>query len=364
MVSELENNMEEVVLVINPGSTSTKVAIYNREGSLYDENVKHPAEELAKFDKVTEQFQIRLEAIKACFENNGIEAYKVIALAGRGAPVKPIKGGTYQVNQSLLDDLRTCKYSNHASNLGAIISDKLAQEFGVKAYITDPITTDEFIPEARISGIPQIVRKCRSHALNIKANARLASVEIGKPLNKLNFVVCHMGGGVSVCALRCGKVIDVNDALLGMGPFSPDRAGALPIGGVVKLCFSGEYTQKEIETMFSRQSGLIAYLNTSDLLEVTDMIENGDEKAKLIFNGMAFQIAKEIGAMTAVLKNKVDGIILTGGMAKSRLLLDEIESYIGTHARIFEQPGELEMKALAEGAFRIIDKKESVLEYK
>jgi butyrate kinase len=356
--------MEEVVLVINPGSTSTKVAIYSRESSRYDENVKHAAEELAKFDRVTEQFEIRLKAIKACFEKAGVANFKVIGIAGRGAPLKPIEGGTYLVNKAMLDDLRGCRYSNHASNLGAIISNELAHDYGVKAYITDPITTDEFIPEARISGVPQIVRKCRSHALNIKANARMVSAKIGKTLSELNFVVCHMGGGISICALKGGRIIDVNDGLLGMGPFSPDRAGALPIGGVVNLCFSGEYSQKEIETMFSKQSGLIAYLGTSDLQEVLEMIDKGDEKAKLIFNAMALQIAKEIGAMTAVLKGKVNGIILTGGMAKSRMLLDRIESYIGSHAKIYEQPGELEMQALAEGAFRVIDNREKALEYK
>lgn len=356
--------MEEVVLVINPGSTSTKVAIYSRVDSRYDENVKHAADELAKFDKVTEQYDIRLKAIRDCFDKAGVADYKVIGIAGRGAPVKPIEGGTYLVNEAMLDDLRGCIYSNHASNLGAIISNELANDYGVKAYITDPITTDEFIPEARVSGVPQIVRKCRSHALNIKANARMVAAKIGKPLGDLNFVVCHMGGGISICALKGGRVIDVNDGLLGMGPFSPDRAGALPIGGVVNLCFSGEYSKKEIETMFSKQSGLIAYLGTMDLQEVMEMIENGDEKAKLIFNAMAFQIAKEIGAMTAVLQGNVDGIILTGGMAKSRMLLDEIEKYIGRHAEVYKQPGELEMQALAQGAFRVIDNKETALEYK
>ncbi len=355
---------KEVVLVINPGSTSTKVAIYDREGSLYDENVRHEPEELAKFDKVTEQFELRLKAIRECFKNQNVDQYNIVAIAGRGAPLKPLVGGTYNVDQALLEDLRECKYSNHASNLGAIISSELAEEYGVKAYITDPITTDEFIPESRISGVPQIVRKCRSHALNIKANARRIASELGKPLEELNFVVCHMGGGISVCALRGGRIIDVNDALLGMGPFSPDRAGALPIGGVVQMCFLGEYTQKEIENLFSKKSGLLAYLGTSDLPKVIEMIKGGDEQAELIFNAMAMQIAKEIGAMSAVLKGKLDGIILTGGMANSRKLLDKIEEHVGNHGRVFECPGELEMKALAEGAFRVIDNKEQVLEYR
>jgi butyrate kinase len=356
--------MEDVVLVINPGSTSTKIAIYNRKGPLYDANIQHPAEELQKFDKVTEQYELRLDAIEDAFNKHGMNDYKVVGIAGRGAPTKPLVGGTYEVNQRMLDDLRSCIYANHASNLGAIIADELGKKHRVKAYITDPITTDEFIPESRISGVPQIERKCRSHALNIKANARDAAAKIGKPLEELNFVVCHMGGGISVCALRGGKVIDVNDALLGMGPFSPDRAGALPIGGVVKMCFSGEYTQKEIETIFSKKSGLIAYLGTSDLREVEKMIEDKDEIATLIFNAMAMQISKEIGAMTAVLKGKVDGIILTGGMSKSRLLLNKIKEHIGNHGEIYEQPGELEMPALAAGAWRVIDNKEKALEYK
>ena len=356
--------MQEVVVVINPGSTSTKVAVYTREGALAEENVKHPADELQKFDMVTEQYETRLTAIREFLESTLKDDYKVVAIAGRGAPLKPLVGGTYKVNDALLEDVRSCKYANHASNLGSIIANELAGQYGVQAYITDPITTDEFIPEARISGVPEIERKCRSHALNIKANARVVAQKIGKPLEKLNFVVCHMGGGISVCALRGGKVIDVNDALLGMGPFSPDRAGALPIGGVVKLCFSGDYSQKELETKFSKKSGLLAYLGTSDLIEVEEMIENGDDKAKLIFDAMAFQIAKEIGAMTAVLKNQIDGIILTGGMANSRLLLDKIKEHIGSHGKIFEQPGELEMKALAAGAFRVLDNKEQALEYK
>ncbi|NIP41167.1 MAG: butyrate kinase [candidate division Zixibacteria bacterium] len=356
--------MEDVVLVINPGSTSTKIAIYNRTGPLYDANIQHPSDELQKFDKVTEQYELRLDAIEKAFNDHGMGDYKVVGIAGRGAPTKPLVGGTYEVNKTMLKDLRSCKYANHASNLGAIIADKLAKNYKVKAYITDPITTDEFIPEARISGVPQIERKCRSHALNIKANARDTAAKIGKPLDELNFVVCHMGGGISVCALRGGKIIDVNDALLGMGPFSPDRAGALPIGGVVKMCYSGEFSQKEIEDIYSRKSGLLAYLGTSDLREVEQMISDKDEIAILIFNAMAFQIAKEIGAMTAVLKGKVDGIILTGGMANSRLLLDRIEDYLGQHAEIYEQPGELEMPALAAGAWRVIEGKEEALEYK
>jgi len=284
-------------------------------------------------------------------------------VAGRGAPLKPLDGGSYSINQTMLDDLHSCKYANHASNLGAIIASELAAEYGVNAYIVDPITIDNFIPQSRISGVPEIVRKCRSHALNIKANAREVAASIGKTIETSNFIAVHMGGGISICALRQGLVIDVNDALLGMGPFSPDRAGALPIGALVKLCYSGKYTERELTTRLSKESGLKAYLGTSDLIEVENMIDGGDANAKAVFEAMAFQIAKEIGAMFAVLQGSIDGIILTGGMAHSRMLLDEIEQYIGHLGRIFERPGELEMKALAEGVFRVVDGKEAPKEY-
>jgi len=353
----------EVVPVINPGSTSTKIAIWTRDEALFEENIKHPHQELAKFDKVTEQYELRSAAIKSAFETAGLQQHTIAAVAGRGAPLKPLEGGSYSINQTMLDDLHSCKYANHASNLGAIIASELAAEYGVKAYIVDPITIDNFIPQARLSGVPEIVRKCRSHALNIKANAREVAVSIGKTLDTSKFIAVHMGGGISVCALRDGLVIDVNDALLGMGPFSPDRAGALPIGALVKLCYSGKYTEKELTTRLSKESGLKAYLGSSDLIEVEKMIRNGDNKAEEIFEAMAYQIAKEIGAMSATLKGEIDGIILTGGMAHSRMLLDEIEQYIGHLGKIYERPGELEMKALAEGVFRVVDGKEAPKEY-
>ncbi len=356
--------MAVVVPVINPGSTSTKIAIWTRERSLFEQNVKHPHDELAKFDLVTEQFELRFEAIRNAFRDVDIKDHKVVAIAARGAPVKPLEGGTYSVNDLLLADLRSCKYANHASNLGALIGARLSEEYGVKAYIVDPITIDDFIPQARYSGLPEIERKCRSHALNIKANARAVASEIGKSIEKANFVVAHMGGGISVCALRGGKVIDVNDALLGMGPFSPDRAGALPIGALVKLCYSEKYSEKELTAKLSKESGLKAYLGTADLLEVEGMIRRGNSEAREVFKAMAYQIAKEIGAMSCALGGRCDGIILTGGMAQSRMLLDEIEQYIGHLGHVFEKPGELEMQALAEGVFRVVDKTEAPKEYR
>jgi butyrate kinase len=263
----------------------------------------------------------------------------------------------------MLNDLHSCRYAEHASNLGAIIASRLAEDYSVEAYIVDPITIDNFTEVARISGVPEIVRKCRSHALNIKANAREVAVSIGKTSETADFIVAHMGGGISVCALQRGFIIDVNDALLGMGPFSPDRAGALPIGSLVKLCYSGKLSEKEMTTKLSRESGLAAYLGTSDLIEVESMIRDGDKEAEVVFKAMAYQIAKEIGAMSAALRGSVDGIILTGGMAHSEMLLKEIKKYIGHLGVVFERPGELEMKALAEGVFRVVDGRESPKEY-
>lgn len=332
--------------------------------SLFEETVRHPDDELKQFDLVTEQFDLRYKAIKQAFDKAGLKEHYVIAIACRGAPLKPLEGGTYTVNEALLEDVRSCKYSNHASNLGAIIGNEMAKDYEVEAYIVDPITIDNFIPQARYSGIPEIERKCRSHALNIKANAREVAAKLARTIEESNFVVAHMGGGISVCALKGGKIIDVNDALLGMGPFSPNRAGALPIGGLVKLCFSGKYSEKELTNKLSKESGLRAYIGTEDLIEVEEKIEDGDEKAKEVFEAMAYQVAKEIGAMSAVLAGKIDGIILTGGMANSRMLLDEIEKYIRHIAQVHERPGELEMKALAEGVFRVIDNKETPKEYR
>jgi butyrate kinase len=353
----------DVVPVINPGSTSTKIAVWTREDSLYEANIKHPQDQLSKFDKITEQYELRITQIKTAFNEFGLTNHNVVAIAGRGAPLKPLEGGTYVINQTLLDDLHSCRYSNHASNLGSIIASEFAKNYGVAAYMVDPITIDNFIPEARYSGLPEIERKCRSHALNIKANARRVAASLGKSIGELSFIVVHMGGGISVCALRNGLIVDVNDGLLGMGPFSPDRAGALPIGGLVELCYSGEFTKKDIISKLSKESGLKAYLGTADLIEVESMIGNGDKEAEAVFRAMAYQIAKEIGAMSATLRGNVDGIILTGGMAHSRMLLDEIEKHVKHLGEIFECPGELEMQALAEGVFRVVDGVEVPKEY-
>ena len=354
---------KKIVLVINPGSTSTKIAIYSKEGPVFETNVKHDASQLVKFDIVTEQLDLRWDVISKCISENLPSDVSVVAVVGRGSPLRPLEEGTYEISPAMLEDLRACKYSNHVSNLGAIVADRLAKQFGVPGYIVDPVTVDNLIPEARISGHPLIERRSRSHALNVRATAMAAAAKIGKPLSQLNFVVTHMGGGISVCAVRGGKIIDLNDGLLGQGPFSPNRAGTLPIGPLMSLCFSGKYTQKELTDMFSKESGLKAYLGTEDVEEVLRRMAAGDEKARLIFGAMIYQIAKEIGAMAAALKGAVHGIVLTGGMSHSKEITDSITNYVGFLGPVYLFPGEMEMEALAQGAFRVLEGKEKAKEY-
>jgi len=352
------------IFVINPGSTSTKVAVFDGLNEIHKGTIEHPADQLAGFDLTAEQFDLRREAVEAWLNAFPESDLAFVAIAGRGAPLKPLEGGTYGISDQLLDGVRTSRYSNHASNLGPLLADYFSNKYGVPAYITDPITVDNFTDVARISGLPEIVRKCRSHALNIKAVGRAEATELGKTFEAANFVIVHMGGGISVAAVRGGKIIDVNDGLLGMGPFSPDRAGALPIGGVVELCYSGKYDKKELITILSKKSGLTAYLGESDLRKVEAMIDGGNEKALLIFNAMCYQISKEIGACAAVLKGKIDAVILTGGMANSKRLTGYISDHVGFIAPVKVVPGEHEMKALAEGALRALTGQEDVKTYR
>jgi butyrate kinase len=352
------------ILVINPGSTSTKVAVFRGEKEIHKATIEHPVDQLAAFDLTAEQFDVRRDAIEKWLGTVSDDDRRFDAVAGRGAPLKPLEGGTYSISEQMLDDVRTSRHSNHASNLGPILADHFSRKFGVPAYITDPVTVDNLSDVARISGLPEIERKCRSHALNIKAVGRAAAAEMRKKLKETDFVVAHMGGGISVAALQQGRIVDVNDGLLGMGPFSPDRAGALPIGALVELCFSGKYDKKEMLTTLSKRSGLIAYLGESDLREVEKMIDGGDRKAALVFDAMCYQIAKEIGAAATALKGVIDAIILTGGMAKSRRLTDTITAHVAFIAPVKIVPGEYEMEALAEGAIRALSGEEPVKTYR
>lgn len=355
--------MSDLLIIINPGSTSTKMALFDGDKRIAEEVVRHDAGELAQFDNVADQFDHRMKAVDKWIASLNLKSGDIKAVVGRGAPLKPLDGGAYSISDEMLEDLRTRKYSNHASNLGAIIAQYLGKRYGVPSLISDPITIDNFTEVARISGVPEIERKCRVHALNIKEVCRREAAKLGKQLEEASYVAVHMGGGVSVAALRGGKVIDVNDALLGMGPFSPDRAGALPIGGLVKLCYSGKFTEKEMTDKLSKASGLVAYLGVADLREVEKMIDAGDQKALLYFNAMAYQIAKEIGSTAVVLSGKFDAIVLTGGMANSKRLVGEIEKYIAFLGEVIVVPGEFEMQALAAAGLRVLTGQEQLKQY-
>ncbi|MCF7810760.1 butyrate kinase [bacterium] len=369
----------EAVIVINPGSTSTKFALWSRQGCITEKVVRHDSDELA--EKVADQIDYRKKLINQELEpllgdavyppDGGLadknvrptHPIKIVGAVGRGGPLKPLKGGTYKVTDAMLEDLRSCKYSNHASNLGAMLAKRYATRFQVNAYVVDPITVDEFHDLARLSGVPWIKRKSRVHALNIKAVVRRVSSDLGKKVSESNYVVAHLGGGISIAPVKAGKIIDVNDALHGMGPYSPERAGALPIGPLIERCFSGETTKAELLGELGRNAGLHGYLGTSDVREILERIKNGDKEADYILKGMIYQTAKEIGAMTVVLHGEIDGIVLTGGLAHSEEVISMLKPYISFLGEVFVYPGEGELRALAEGAFRVIDGIEEALEY-
>lgn len=355
--------MSQKMFIINPGSTSTKVALFDGSECVSEETVRHDAAILRQFDNVADQFDFRMETINQWIKSHCANLGEVAAVVGRGAPLRPLEGGSYRITSQMLDDVRTMRFSNHASNLGCLIAHHLGVRFGAPSLISDPITVDNFTDIARISGVPEVERKCRVHALNIKEVSRREAKKIGKTLETASFVTCHMGGGVSVAALRKGRVVDVNDALLGMGPFSPDRAGALPIGDLVKLCYAGKYSEKEMIDKLSKKSGLVAYIGESDLRVVEKMIDSGDRKALLHFSAMAYQIAKEIGVAAVVLEGEFDAVILTGGMAHSKRLCEEVQRYAGFLGPFRIVAGEFEMEALAAAGVRFLSGREQLKDY-
>ncbi|SHK18310.1 butyrate kinase [Paramaledivibacter caminithermalis] len=352
------------VLVINPGSTSTKIAIYDNEKPVLDTTLRHPTEEINKYEKIYDQYEFRKNVILDALNEKEINLTKLNAVVGRGGLLKPIKGGTYSVNEKMLEDLKVGVLGEHASNLGGILAHEIALNLNIPAFIVDPVVVDELQDVARISGMPEIDRKSIFHALNQKAVARRAAKEKGKNYEDMNFIVAHLGGGISVGAHSKGNVIDVNNALDGEGPFSPERSGGLPVGDLAKLCFSGKYTHAEIKKMIKGKGGLVAYLGTNDGREVVKMIENGDKKAELIYKAMAYQVAKEIGSCAAVLKGNVDAIVITGGIAYDKMFVDWIKEKVEFISEVIVYPGEDEMIALAEGGLRVLRGEEEPQEYK
>lgn len=353
----------EAVIVINPGSTSTKVALYNRGGELVSKSVHHEQSELDKFASVGEQLDYRLEMVRNFVKNYLSQSeLKVVGLVGRGGIVKPLEGGTYKINAAFLNDAFTGKYGEHASNLGSLLAHKLKDDFDLEdCYTVDPVSAGNITEIAEISGVPGIVRERRGHPLNMKMTARKIANLQHIPFEESNYIVAHMGGGISIAHVKGGKVLDVNDALLGMGPFSPNRAGALPLRGVIDLCY--KMPRKDVEKLLSKNSGFKGYLGTEDIRDVLQMIENGDEKADLIYRAFVYQVAKELGAYFAASKGKAQAIIITGGIAFNQKFIDDLKEYVGSLTAFHVYAGENEMQALAEGAFRVIDKKEDALMY-
>ncbi|HEX4284705.1 MAG TPA: butyrate kinase [Terracidiphilus sp.] len=346
---------ERRVLAINPGSTSTKFGIFRRDTSEWVSSILHRDEELEKFRGMSAlaQLDYRARPLAEALQNAGYDATQFAAVAGRGGLLPPTECGTYLVNDVMVEELRLARRGEHACNLGAVLALRFARAAGVKAYIVDPVTVDEWQPCARLSGLPAIPRSPIGHALNTKAVARRFAAETGRAYSDLQLVVVHMGSGITVSAHREGRMIDNNTPQ--EGPFGPDRTGSLPVQELIKLCCSGAWNAKQLDRMVFGEGGLFAYLGTRDLREVERRIDSGDAEAKIVLDAMIYQITKEAGGMAAALRGKVDAVLLTGGMAHSERLIAQLQEYLGWIAPVRVYPGEDELRALADGVFRVLD---------
>lgn len=354
---------KDLILVINPGSTSTKLALFENETLIEKTSIKHDSKTILKYHRIIDQLPFRVQAIKKAMTDYNLDLNRLRAVVGRGGLLKPMESGTYVVNEAIIQDLTLAKRGEHASNLGAIIAYQIAQPLGINAFIVDPVVVDEMSNIARISGMKEIERISTFHALNHKAVARRVAKMLQKPYESLNLIVAHLGGGISVAAHEKGKVIDVNNALDGDGPMSPERSGSVPLGPLYNMCFSGDYSIKDIKNKNYGAGGLVSYLGTNDALDVQERINQGDPYAKLIYDAMCYQIAKEIGAISTVLKGDVDAIVLTGGLAHDDYTTAEIMSRVAFIAQVFIIPGEDEMTALNEGALRVLNHEEQAKVY-
>ncbi len=335
------------LLVINPGSTSTKFGVFRNDEAEYTKNIRHEDKFRALPDLIS-QLPIRKQMICDALSEAGIDLGSLDAVVGRGGILHPLKAGVYRVNPDMVQDLQVCRYGVHASNLGGLIAESIAKMLGIEAYIADPVIVDEMDDLARFTGWPDFERKSMFHALNQKAVARRYAREHGSRYEEVKLIVAHLGGGVSVGAHRGGRVVDVNNALLGDGPFSAERTGGLPFGSVMDYSFSGRYSQEEMVKMFVGKGGLVAYLGTGDAIEIHKRIEAGDDRARLVLEAMAYQVSKEIGAAVAVLEGDIDAIIITGGIAHDSFMIDWIRQRVSFIAPLIVYPGEDELAALAE----------------
>lgn len=350
-------------LIINPGSTSTKIGVFEDETLLFEETLRHSTEEIAQFANIVDQKDFRKKIITDLLESKNFDIKSLNVVVGRGGMLKPIPGGTYAVSEELLADLKAGVQGQHASNLGGILAKEIGDSIGAPSYIVDPVVVDELMPIARYSGVPELPRVSIFHALNQKAVAKRYARETGKAYESLRLIVVHMGGGVSAGAHENGKVIDVFNALDGDGAFSPERAGGVPNGALIKMCFSGKYTEKEVYGKMVGKGGFNAYLGTNDMREVTRMANEGDEKAIEAKQAFLLQVAKDIGSMACVLKGKVDQIIVTGGIAYGADVVAALKDYAEWIAPFTVYPGEDELLALAQGALRVLKGEEEAKTY-
>ena len=345
------------ILTINPGSTSTKVAVFENDKELFSTTLRHSSEEIGRYKTILDQLDFRRDVILDAIKASGIELSELDAVIGRGGLLKPIPSGTYEVNAQMIEDIKERPAGQHASNLGALLASEIAGRAGVKAYIADPVVVDELQDVARLTGLPELERQSIFHALNQKAVARVYADKIGREDEELNLVVAHMGGGISIGAHRKGLVVDVNNALDGEGPFSPERAGTMPALAFAKMCMSGNYTLAEIAKKINGKGGVVAHLDTNDMREVENRYNAGDQKAVLVSNAMAYGVGKFIGQMIAVLKGEVDAVILTGGIAYDKNVVGYIKEMIEPMAKVVVMPGENELEALAMNAQRVLEGK-------
>ncbi len=352
------------ILTINPGSTSTKIGIFEDEKLLMEKNITHNDYEIGKFKKVWDQYAFRKAEILKVLNKEDFDIKRLSCVVGRGGLLRPTVSGTYKINKEMLNDARLGFQGEHASNLGCVLAYGIAWDYNIASFIVDPPCVDEMEDVARISGHAAIKRRSLVHALNIKAIARAASRTIGEPLDQLNLIVVHLGGGISVTPLRKGRMIDTSDAL-SSGPFSPERAGYLPLFDFIEYVFENKLTQAEAKRMVSGEGGMYSYLKTKSMLEAGQKYEKGDPKAQLIVQAMAYQVGKEIGSMATALKGDIDAIVFTGGAAHSQILVELIKERVSflVKREILIFPGEDELEALALGALRVLRGEEQALTY-
>ena len=348
--------MSHKLLIINPGSTSTKIAVFQDKECVFKTNIKHSVEDIASFEHIADQYHFRKEVILNTLKDAGIEINDLSMVVGRGGLLKPLTSGIYEVNEAMKRDLVNSPVGEHACNLGGLIADDIAKSVGVKAYIADPVIVDEMEDVARFSGHPAFPRMSVFHALNQKMIARQHATAVGKRYEDLNLIGIHLGGGISVAAHKKGRVVDVNNALNGDGPFTPERSGALPSGPLMNACFSGKYTKKEIDLMLKGQGGFVAYLGTNDAMEVENQVKAGNKEWELVYRAMAYQVAKEVGGLAAsAFCMDVDAIFVTGGMAYDKNFCKILDSHLGKIAPVCVYPGEDEMMALTLNGLMVLN---------